>query len=132
VIGIVAERKRTVQSQGKPTATIFEMHFCGGSSDSARLVDDYDIIDFQANNEVDPSYKVPSDYRGTSGGALWRFYFVMKGEAPSIEGGRLMGVPFRQSPVTADGGRVLTCHGPKSIYGKLLTAIETKWPGETS
>jgi hypothetical protein len=132
VIGIVAERARIVAGKGKPTETIFEMHFCGGSSDPTRLVTDYDLIDFQATNDLDPDYNLPSDYRGTSGGALWRFYFVMEGEEPTIVTGRLIGVPFRQSDATADGKRVLTCHGPKSIYSKLVAAIETRWPEEAS
>jgi hypothetical protein len=128
VIGIVAERVRIVEDKDKPTATIFEMHFCGGSSDPTRLVSDYDLIDFQAINDLDPDYKLPSNYQGTSGGALWRLYFDMKGEEPSIIAGRLRGVPFRQSDATADGKRVLTCHGPKSIYSKLVAAVETRWP----
>ena len=64
-----------------------------------------------------------------NGGALWRVYFEMRGNPPSIVGKRLYGIPFFQSR-GSNGGKIITCHGPNGIYEELVDKALERWPNE--
>jgi len=73
---------------------------------------------------IDPGAIKPTDYGGTSGGGLWRF-FLAEDDLSFVQA-RLHGVAFFQKPI--DGEMHIICHGPESVYGTLYIAIVAKWP----
>jgi hypothetical protein len=86
----------------------------------------FDLVDFETKQGE--KSKAPSNYQGTSGGALWRVYLTKGNDGqPSITDKRIFGVAFHQSD-SVDGARTITCHGPKGIYDTLIRAIRDKWP----
>jgi hypothetical protein len=72
----------------------FEALFSNGTVSAERQVGGFDLFDF-APTEY-PDFKVPGDYQGTSGGAVWRIYLKVNGEKPEVAGARLWGVPYYQ------------------------------------
>ncbi|WP_156180075.1 hypothetical protein [Bradyrhizobium sp. LTSPM299] len=88
--------------------------------------DGYDLLSFETDR--DEKKNAPIDYRGWSGGALWRVYITQgrDGQPTAIEK-RIFGVAFDQSELVG-GKRTITCHGPKSVYLSLLDEIARKWP----
>jgi hypothetical protein len=107
----------------------FEALFCDGEIRANRTESEYDLLDFVPTPDSD--FKLPASFEGMSGGALWRFYFVMRGGSPSVVEKRLIGVPFYQSRA-ADDMRTITCHGPHGIYGRLVDEVVRKWPDASS
>jgi hypothetical protein len=87
--------------------------------------DGYDLLDFETDRGQNS--KSPSNYKGWSGGALWRVYITTDNNGqPLVLEKLIFGVAFHQSdPV--DGARTITCHGPKSIYRTLTQEIRNKW-----
>ena len=66
---------------------------------------------------------LPSSYRGTSGGGLWKFYLDQNDF--SLVQARLIGVVYWEKPV---GNEVhLIGQGQISIYETLFAAIRKKW-----
>ncbi|MET4247227.1 hypothetical protein [Bradyrhizobium sp. LA6.7] len=88
--------------------------------------DGYDLVSFETDRNENKN--APIDYRGWSGGALWRVYITegRDGQPTAIEK-RIFGVAFHQSELVG-GKRTVTCHGPKSVYQNLLGEIARKWP----
>jgi hypothetical protein len=86
---------------------------------------DYDLLDFEVTGG--PGFDLPSSFGGASGGALWRFYYVMKDNVPTVVDRRLIGVLFYQS-LSSEGKRVISCHGPTSVYSAVPAAISKRWP----
>lgn len=65
-----------------------------------------------------------------SGGALWRVYFTKDGnDELSVVEKKVYGVAFHQSDVS-DQKRIITCHGPKSVYGRLIEDIQKNGQNE--
>lgn len=121
ITGIVHERTKEIASVSpKVVSTGFEALFVDGLS--GKIIDhaDFDLFDFEPAPR--PGFILPSDYRGVSGGAVWRFYVNLEGETPKVVEKRLLGVPFHQSDLK-DGNRVLRCHGPRSVYATLFDKI---------
>lgn len=84
-----------------------------------RHSNEYDFIDFEPKHEE--GYQAPQNYQGMSGGGLWRIFVKLDASnKPTVSDIFLFGVVFFQSDLVA-GKRVLTCHGPQSIYGQLLS-----------
>jgi hypothetical protein len=87
--------------------------------------DGYDRIEFIPQPE--PGFPLPRTYGGTSGGGLWQLYGQsMDDGTRHLVQSHLSGVAFFQSDII-DGSRTIICHGPKSIYGKLLDKIRARW-----
>jgi hypothetical protein len=124
VCGIVHERTRLLAVDRGRRATSFDGVFVGGQTSIIRYVNDYDLVDFEVTDK--PDFPLPQSFEGTSGGALWRFYYKVVNEQPSVISRRLYGVPFWQS-LTADGRKILTCHGPKSVYENVVVAVTKEW-----
>ncbi len=93
------------------------------------VLDGHELHYFEPTS--DPDFALPKSFEGTSGGAVWRFYVVEKGDGKTeLIDRRLVGVPFYQSP-TESGSREIICHGPRGIYGTLIDKIKAKWPSES-
>jgi hypothetical protein len=92
----------------------------------SRECNGYDLVEFKTT--YDENSKAPSNYKGWSGGALWRVYITKDDNGqPSVSDKRINGVAFHQSDLI-DGARTITCHGPKSVYGALIQEMQNKWP----
>jgi hypothetical protein len=68
---------------------------------------------------------LPRSYAATSGGGLWRAL-----KTRNISGNTvtyfLLGVAFYEN--TAEGSSTITCQGPVSIYRRLGTLMQQRWP----
>jgi hypothetical protein len=130
VVGMIDERTKDLPAErAGERRKGFEALFSNGTISAEREVGGYDLMEF-APAEY-PDFKLPGDYQGTSGGALWRIYLKLNGDAPAVAATRLWGVPYYQTKKEG-GGHVLTCHGMGGVYGALLNAIIEKWPEETA
>ena len=86
----------------------------------------FDLFDFEVT--YGPGSNSPLSYQGMSGGALWRVYYTKDDDGqPSVVDKKVYGVAFHQSDLS-DQKRIITCHGPRSVYGPLIEAIREKWP----
>ena len=83
--------------------------------------DGFDYYRIDATQEDDNH--IISSFAGVSGGGLWQV-IVRKSDTGAItwEDPLLQGVAFWQSDVV-DGKRYLLCHGPRSVYLRLLERI---------
>lgn len=89
-------------------------------------INEHDLYDFEVT--YGPGSASPDSYEGMSGGALWRVYCAKDGDGNlSVVDKKVFGVAFHQSDI-ANNRRIITCHGPKSVYGTLIEAIRKKWP----
>jgi hypothetical protein len=87
----------------------------------------YDLLDFEVT--YGPDTDSPERYGGMSGGALWRVYISETNDGQqSVADKRIFGVAFFESDKVGQK-RIITCHGPKSVYGNLIDAIQQQWPG---
>jgi hypothetical protein len=77
-----------------------------------------DLLDFEILS--DENARPPASYEGVSGGALWRV--KLGADLRSVVDMRVVGVAFYQTP-SVGGHRLITCHGPRSIYNTLLGKI---------
>lgn len=86
----------------------------------------FDLFDFEVS--YDSEFEPPGSYKGMSGGTLWRAYCTKDDNAQlSVLNKMIFGVAFYQSAIS-DSKRIITCHGPRSVYGRLIEAIRDKWP----
>jgi hypothetical protein len=130
IVGMIDERTKDLPAD-RPNERRkgFEALFSNGMVSATHEANGYDLVDFMPAEY--PDFKLPGNYQGTSGGALWRFYLKLNGEKPEIAASRLWGVPFYQTK-GGDGTHTLTCHAMSGVYGSLLDAIANKWPEETA
>jgi hypothetical protein len=121
-VGVIDEKTTIFPvTGGRTQVTEFAAFFCAGKTvNSSEDSEGYDLIEFEVTDTSD--FPLPISFEGTSGGSLWRFYLAMKDEKPTVVEKRLIGVPFYQTQ-SAAGKRLLICHGPRSIYDKLLRAV---------
>ncbi len=86
----------------------------------------FDLFDFEVTYE--PGSVSPDSFEGMSGGALWRVYCTKDDDGqPSVAEKKVFGVAFHQSDIS-NQKRIITCHGPRSVYGPLIDAVREKWP----
>jgi len=130
IVGMIDERTKDLPAERpRERRKGFEALFSNGTISATREVDGYDLLDFVPTDY--PDFKLPGNYQGTSGGALWRIYLKLNGEAPKIAAARLWGVPFYQTK-NGNGSHTLTCHGMGGVYGRLVDAVVEKWPEDTN
>ena len=99
-----------------------------GNVAGSREFNGYDLVSFET--DCRENSKAPSNYKGLSGGALWRVYITKNGDSQvSVSDKRIFGVAFHQSELI-DGMRTITCHGEKSVYDVLVRKIKGRWPDE--
>jgi len=130
IVGMIDERTKDLPAE-RPNERRkgFEALFSNGTTSAGREANSYDLVDFVPTEY--PDFKLPGNYQGTSGGALWKIYLKLNGSAPEIAAARLWGVPFYQTK-NENGSHSLTCHGMGGVYGRLTDAVIAKWPEETS
>lgn len=81
----------------------------------------FDLLSFEPRPE--PGDGGPTNYQGLSGGGLWRIFCSRsKHGTIQMEEGVLHGVAFYQSDLK-NNSRMITCHGPISIYDSLATKV---------
>lgn len=86
----------------------------------------FDLLEFDVVYDLE--HKPPASYEGLSGGTLWRVYCNKSDDGQlSLSNMLVFGVAFHQSDIF-ENKRVITCHGPRSIYGPLIEAVREKWP----
>jgi hypothetical protein len=130
IVGMIDERTKDLPAERpRERRKGFEALFSNGTISGGREVGGYDLFDFAPTDY--PDFKLPGDYQGTSGGAVWRIYLKVSGEKPEVAGARLWGVPYYQTKKNG-GGHTLTCHGMGAVYKQLLDAVVAKWPEETA
>ncbi len=127
VVGMIGDRTKSITEDGLRKKG-FEAVFSDGSIAGTRHANGYELLSFLPN--LYPDTQLPGDFRGTSGGALWRVYIGKKGASYEAIGKRLWGVPFYQLLPDLKGRRTLTCHGPDAIYTSMLDEIKKQWPTE--
>jgi len=87
-------------------------------------VGQFDVLRFEPKPV---ELKLPESFKGMSGGGLWRIFIKKEDDGSfSFVTRRLVGVAFYEA--VNDGQMEIFCHGPKSIYNQLATAIKKKWP----
>lgn len=88
--------------------------------------DGLDLFEFEVS--YDNAINAPSSFAGLSGGPLWRIYLKQHDSSElAVIDKKIIGLAFYQSDIV-DGKRIITCHGPKSVYGRLIDAIQNRWP----
>jgi hypothetical protein len=70
----------------------------------------FDFVDFSIDTSLPD---VVPDFKGVSGGGLWRVYVFKNAEGQTESFKILDGVVFWQEPIA--GGMLLRCHGPQSL-----------------
>jgi hypothetical protein len=131
ITGIIHELTEEVPS-GRPRVRWIDFYNIFGPvrPSAVRYLRTHDLLYVQLATEHEPTFKIPSSFEGTSGGAIWRFYVTEKEGKHDVIDRRLIAVPFHQS-AAVDGKREITCHWSKSIYGSLIDEIQARWPNET-
>jgi hypothetical protein len=129
VIGLVEERTKPLpEERPGERRKGFGAVFSDGNIVSTDRKNEFDLIEFSPKRYSDTV--LPSDFEGTSGGALWRVFFEIDQDQPKVVGSRLWGVPFHQSGPSNDGSRTITCHAISGVYGALMDLILNEWPQE--
>jgi hypothetical protein len=130
VVGVIHELTKDLPSE---TPRIrkkgFTAIFSGGRPIAVKYVDNFDILDFELTS--DPDFNLPNSFEGTSGGAIWRFFVEERDGRPMVVERRLIGIPFFQSPPN-NKKKIITYHGPYSIYQRLFEKIIERWPEEAN
>jgi hypothetical protein len=99
------------------------MHGLGHVEKYSSSTDGHDYLTFQAlYNE---RYQGPQDFGGFNGGALWQLLGQEVDGRIEVVEHQLTGVAFFESAKSAavSPTRDIICHGPVSVYGKLLGVI---------
>lgn len=122
VVGVVGEWTENLRHKSFESIKRFTLLAAGGRIASKREHNGHDLLDFE--RVLPKDQLVPSSYGGVSGGGLWRVYVC---QSEQIIETRLLGFAFYQSPLS-EGSRLITCHGPRSVYGHLIDAMTKKWP----
>lgn len=101
---------------------VFGMAFRNGDFVDYSIKERHDILQLALDLKDPPNS--PTDYGGLSGGAVWRSYVeeAENGEHWAVDK-QLYGVPYHQSDIE-DGKRIISCHGPKSVFDFLLDEID--------
>ena len=125
---ILAGTPAESESDGPPEAGFdqtkeFEGQAGFGAVVSSNKVEGFDYLRFSA--KYDENYEGPKSFEGYSGGSLWHLRGVLNEGEFILKDWILSGVPFWQSAITGSE-RIVTCHGPKSIYERLINMIQKK------
>lgn len=125
--GMIAEWTTDLPPEERGTSekgfyTLFVVGMVVGKRES----NGFDLFDFEVSYGTGSGS--PDSYEGMSGGALWRVYCTQDDDGqPSVAEKKVFGVAFHQSDIS-NQKRIITCHGPRSVYGLLIDAVREKWP----
>jgi hypothetical protein len=125
-MGIVGEWTEDLPAR-QPSTRLkgFRLLFGAGQVTSKYTVNNFDLCSFAVSFK--DSVGSPCSYGGMSGGGLWRVYIDTDKKVTRER--RLVGVAFYEYD-TDTGQRMITCHGPKSVYTHLFNAVCEAWPTE--
>jgi hypothetical protein len=125
VAGVVGQLTAPATTVGSKSTLSVEGLVCPGSVIAAPTIGQWDQLQFKPQPQ--PDSVLPTNFRGISGGGIWRVYLKkdVDGQYSPIET-RLTGVAYWQDDV-ADSLGVIG-HGPMSIYCHLLAEIYRRWP----
>jgi hypothetical protein len=125
VAGVVGQLTAPASSDGSISTLTVEGLVCPGSVIAAPKVGQWDQLQFKPQPQSESV--LPTNFRGTSGGGIWRVYLKKdaEGRYSPLET-RLTGVAYWQDKIAGSLG--IIGHGPISIYGHLLTEIYRRWP----
>jgi hypothetical protein len=123
VVGVVAEWTKDLPSHPSTRLKSFDLLFCCGTVVANDQVGNFDVYTFKPDFESPIS--PPSTYGGVSGGGLWRIYFIPDGSNRVLER-RLIGAAFYE--LRADDALRVRCHGPGSVYDRLIGKVLERWP----
>ncbi len=124
---MIAERTTDLPPEERGTSekgfyTLFVVGMVVGKRES----NGFDLFDFEVT--YGPDSVSPDSFEGMSGGALWRVYCNKDDNGQtSVAEKKMFGVAFHQSDISNER-RIITCHGPRSVYGPLIDAVREKWP----
>ena len=128
VSGMVAEWTTDLSPEEQPPVRVkaFRALFGVGLVVGVRESNGFDLFDFEVT--YGPGSVSPRSYEGVSGGALWRVYVTKDDDGQlSVVDKKVFGVGFHQSDLS-EQKRIITCHGPRSVYGPLIDSIWEEWP----
>jgi hypothetical protein len=127
IVGMIDGMTQLVDLAERRRAAHFTAIFTNGDlAGSNHAPDDPAIVTFEPTSY--PDFALPNDFRGTSGGGLWRVGIDNSNpDHVIVAGAKFWGIPFFQTP--RDGRPpALACHGPEGVYVQLYNAIANKWP----
>ena len=127
ILGVIGENTTDI-IPNIPNTRIrgFEARFQIGQITPIVAVDGTSRSLFVPTNQGD--VPMPNTFAGTSGGGIWRTYWNLDSDQKfNVVETRLCGIAYFQSEKVGSN-RVLTCHGPKSIYLDMVKLIQDKWP----
>jgi hypothetical protein len=123
VSGVIDEWTGKTTVTRTTATTPFELLLNVGKVISKTMAKGYDLFRFEPVPA--PGFKLPTTYKGTSGGGLWRLYTKQHDDGSfSLVQRRLVGVAFWE---TAEERHVI-CHGQSSLYDFLFASIRQQWP----
>ena len=127
ILGVIGE-KTTDVAPVRPDTRIrgFEARFQIGQITPINAIDEMDRCLFVPKDQGDLA--MPESFGGTSGGGIWRTYWKLDAEQkPQVVEDRLCGIAYYESDKVGRS-RIITCHGPKSIYLGMIKLIQERWP----
>ena len=101
-------------------------HLTDGTILKKEYISDFDYVKFQPKPFEPEQNPLPASFVATSGGGLWRCFIQQNCNNNSFTfSRRFVGVAFYET-----GGlpNQIICHGPESIYIKLMPKIRELWP----
>jgi hypothetical protein len=122
--GVVDEMTKPTIVDHIPKGIIETMLFEALLNAGHVFVDDENEDRFRFQPIASEGVILPTSYKGTSGGGLWKFYLAR--ENFSLVQARLIGVAYWEKPV-GDELHIIG-HGQVGIYETLFNAIRQKWP----
>lgn len=119
--GVLAERSELKEFGNSTRVDTHTMVHGGGVvSNERNTTSGHDLFDFDFAHNAD--VRRPETYGGLSGAAIWRT-FSNEGRDERI----VFGVAFYESDADANGRRTITCHGPRSVYVKLVDLVRKQF-----
>lgn len=121
VAGLVAELDKTVTMHGK--GKVIKLKGLINIGTANKIDDGRDGFDrFEFIPQPEHGFKLPTSYGGTSGGGLFRTYLG----SDRIARVALLGVAFWETKVDGKADKIV-CHGPNSIYEKIVPLVRERW-----
>lgn len=121
VTGVLAEATRTLSPRnGNFRVEFSAFRAFGEFEDRRETPDGFDTFEFAFNYA--PGSEMPARYGGLSGGGVWQTFE----DTPPLHR-QLTGMPFRETAADENGVRRLICHGPRTLYFKLLPEVLRRW-----
>jgi hypothetical protein len=123
VSGVIDEWTGNTNIRGTIATTPFELLLNVGKVISKTKANGHDLFRFEPVPA--PTFNLPTSYKGTSGGGLWRLYTKRHDDGSfSLVQRRLVGVAFWE---TAEEHHLI-CHGRSSLYDHLFASVRRQWP----